>query len=88
MQSTLELDFVLIPDGEFVVGGNPARDRMTQPDETPQHRLHVTDIYLMRHPVTNAQYQLFVEATDHRPPRFWPEGRFPPWPPPAYSGRR
>lgn len=77
MQSTLDLDFVLIPDGEFVVGSDPSNDRLTQPDETPQHRLHVTDIYIMRYPVTNAQYRLFVEATDHRPPRFWPEGRFP-----------
>jgi formylglycine-generating enzyme required for sulfatase activity len=77
MQSTLDLDFVLIPDGEFVIGSDPSADRLAQPDETPQHRLHVTDFYIMRYPVTNAQYHLFVKATDHRPPLHWPDGQFP-----------
>lgn len=77
MQSALELDFVLIPDGEFVIGSNSSGDRLAQPDETPQHRLRVSDFYIMRYPVTNAQYRLFVEATGHRPPLFWPEGQFP-----------
>ena len=77
MQSTLDLDFVLIPAGEFTIGSNGSRDRQSQPDETPQHRLHITDFYMMRYPVTNAQYRQFVEATDHRPPLFWPDGKFP-----------
>jgi formylglycine-generating enzyme required for sulfatase activity len=77
MQSALDLDFVLIPAGEFVIGSAPSDDRLTQPDETPQHRLRVSDFYIMRCPVTNAQYRLFVEATQHRPPHFWPEGGFP-----------
>jgi formylglycine-generating enzyme required for sulfatase activity len=77
MQSALDLNFVLIPDGEFVIGSDPSADRLAQPDEVPQHRLHVTDFYIMRYPVTNAQYRLFVEATGHRPPQFWPEKQFP-----------
>jgi formylglycine-generating enzyme required for sulfatase activity len=77
MQSTLNLDFVLIPEGEFVAGSDPSGDRFIQPDETPQHQLYVTDFYIMRYPVTNDQYRLFVEATNHRPPRFWSEGKFP-----------
>lgn len=77
MQPTLDLDFVLIPDGEFVIGSDPSADRLAQPDETPQHRLHVTEFYIMRYPVTNTQYHLFAEATNHRFPRFWPDGRFP-----------
>ncbi|GAB4529035.1 MAG: formylglycine-generating enzyme family protein [Anaerolineae bacterium] len=77
MQSALKLDFVLIPEGKFVAGSDPSGDRLTQPDETPQHQLHVTDFYIMRYPVTNAQYHLFVQATNHRPPQFWPEDKFP-----------
>ncbi len=61
MQSELNLDFVLIPDGEFVIGSNPSADRLAQTDESPQHRLHITDYYMMRYPVTNAQYRLFIK---------------------------
>ncbi len=77
MQSELDLGFVLIPDGEFVIGSKPSGDRLAQPDEIPQHRLRVSDFYMMRYPVTNVQYRLFVEATGHRPPLFWPAGQFP-----------
>jgi formylglycine-generating enzyme required for sulfatase activity len=77
MHATLDLDFVLIPDGEFVIGSKPSSDRLAQPDESPQHQLRVSDFYMMRYPVTNAQYRLFVEATGHRPPLFWPEDQFP-----------
>jgi formylglycine-generating enzyme required for sulfatase activity len=77
MQSVLDLDFVLIPDGEFIVGSNSSADRLAQPDETPQHRLSVSNFYIMRYPVTNAQYRVFVEATGHRSPLFWPDGQFP-----------
>jgi iron(II)-dependent oxidoreductase len=77
MPSNLNLDFVLIPEGEFLMGSHASRDRQAQPDETPQHELSVTDYYIMRYPVTNAQYRLFVEAASHRPPLFWRDGRFP-----------
>lgn len=77
LQEKLNLQFVLIPGGEFLIGSNPKVDRQAQTDESPQHRLSVTDFYIMRYPVTNAQYKLFMEATDHRPPRFWSKGQFP-----------
>ncbi len=77
MQEKLNLDFVLIPDGEFTIGSDPLADRLTQTDERPQHRLRVSDFYMMCYPVTNAQYRLFVAATDHRAPRFWSNGQFP-----------
>jgi formylglycine-generating enzyme required for sulfatase activity len=74
--SVADLDFVLIPAGEFIIGSTPS-DRQAQPDERPQHRLRITDYYITRHPVTNDQYRLFVKATGHRPPLYWPQGAFP-----------
>ena len=77
MQSKLNLEFLLIPEGEFIIGSNSSADRLAQTDESPQHRLRTTGFYMMRFPVTNAQYQLFMQATGHRHPRFWPKGQFP-----------
>lgn len=74
---TLDLDFVLIPDGEFFIGSDPSKDRHAQPDEMPAHHLIVSDFYMMRNPVTNSQYRQFVEATGHRAPLFWKDGIFP-----------
>ncbi|MCL4300535.1 MAG: formylglycine-generating enzyme family protein [Anaerolineae bacterium] len=77
MHPDLKLDFVLIPAGDFLIGTDRKKDRLHQTDELPQHRLVITDFYLMRHPVTNVQYRLFMEITGHRPPLFWPDGQFP-----------
>lgn len=72
-----DLEFVLIPAGEFIIGSDPSVDSMALPEEFPHHRLDIPDFYMMRYPVTNAQYRLFVEMTAHCPPYFWPDGAFP-----------
>lgn len=77
MENSIQLSFVKIPGGDFHIGSDPLKDRSHQPDELPAHSLHVTDYYMMRFPVTNAQYAQFVHASGHRPPLFWKEGRFP-----------
>jgi len=77
MQSKLNLEFVLIPAGEFIIGSDPSVDRLAGIDEHPQHRLAVSDFYMMRYLVTNAQYLIFLEVTGHRRPRYWATGRYP-----------
>lgn len=68
---TLNLDFVLIPAGEFIIGSKASTDSLAEPDEQPQHRLFVSDYYIMRYPVTNLQYLQYLEATGARPPLNW-----------------
>jgi formylglycine-generating enzyme required for sulfatase activity len=77
MQPNIDLDFVSIPAGEFLMGSDTSRDRQADSDEQPQHTLSVSEFLIMRHPVTNAQYRGFVEATGHRNPLFWKKGEFP-----------
>jgi len=77
MQYELDLGFVLIPASEFRMGSDPSKDRNSQVDERPIHTLNVSDFYIMRYPVTNAQYHQFMEATGHRAPLFWEDGKFP-----------
>jgi formylglycine-generating enzyme required for sulfatase activity len=73
----LDLNFILIPAGEFIIGSKKSADPEAGGDEMPQHRLDVSDYHMMRFPVTNAQYHAFMQATGHRAPLFWPGGAFP-----------
>ncbi len=59
-----------IPAGEFSMGTD---DRRSMPNERPAHRVKVHGFWIDQSPVTNAQFQKFVEATRYvttaeRPP--------------------
>ncbi len=69
--SDIDLNFVKIPASEFTMGSNRSSDPKAHEDEMPAQRLLVSDFFIMRYPVTNAQYARFMEATGHRPPLFW-----------------
>jgi formylglycine-generating enzyme required for sulfatase activity len=73
----LHVEFILIPAGTMIMGSDPARDHDAQTDEIPAHTLDITDFYIARYPVTNAQYRKYVEDTGHRPPLFWKDGAMP-----------
>jgi formylglycine-generating enzyme required for sulfatase activity len=38
--------------------------------------VHLDEYYIAKHPVTNAQYRRFLEATGHDKPPYWDEKRF------------
>lgn len=72
-----EPEMVLVPAGEFTMGGDPSLDLAAIYDEHIQHALYLPDYYLAKRPVTNTQYAAFVQATGYRPPRHWIDGRPP-----------
>lgn len=72
----LQLDFVLVPESDFTMGSNRRIDRQAHAEEMPDQVLHVSDYFMMRHPVTNAEYDRFLRATGHRPPLFWQNASF------------
>lgn len=70
----IQLNFVRIPEADFTMGSDRRTDAKAHDDEMPAHSLHVTDYFIMKNPVTNAQYEQFRQATGHRAPLFWTNG--------------
>ena len=61
--SWIELDFVRIPKGRFVMGSKD-EDELAWDDEKPQHTLEIPyDYWIGKHPITNAQFGDFVRST-------------------------
>lgn len=61
-----EPEWVTIPQGEFTMG-----------EAGKAHRVTLPDYAISRVTITNTQYQLFVQASGHEPPRYW-NGKRPP----------
>jgi iron(II)-dependent oxidoreductase len=54
---------MLVPAGAFWMGRDDG-----PPEEAPLHRVFVTDFWIERHKVSNAEFALFLNATGLRPP--------------------
>lgn len=61
---------ITIPAGEFTMGSNDHNS------EKPQRTVYLDTYRIAHHPVTNAQYRMFIEETGHREPGFWEDDRF------------
>jgi formylglycine-generating enzyme required for sulfatase activity len=80
-------EMILIPSGEFTIGTNHIDEEnhalslgLNKPwfaDESPERRINIPDYYIDRFEVTNLQYFIFCQATDHKPPRYWKGQKFP-----------
>lgn len=53
-------NFVLIPSGSFLMGTWQGR-----PDETPVHKVEISEFALCRYPVTNSEFLEFVNSTNY-----------------------
>lgn len=54
---------IWIPTGEFVMGSD---EPYAMSNEKPAHRVEVKGFWLDEHPVTNAQFRKFVDATGYK----------------------
>jgi len=62
---------VLIPEQDFMMGSN-----LSEEDQRPAHRVHISRFWIAPTPVTNHQYAQFVAATGHRPAPFVTEVQY------------
>ncbi len=62
---------VQIPSGDFLMGSDKG-----EPDEQPVHKVYLDAFYIDVYEVTNAQYKKFLDATKHKPPRYWNDPRY------------
>jgi formylglycine-generating enzyme required for sulfatase activity len=70
--STLLLpEMVLLPDGGYYMGNDAGRS-----DERPAHLVTLKRFHAAVRPVTNAEYRVFLSATDREPPPFIDDPRF------------
>ena len=58
---------VTIPAGDYPIGD----DEGLYPDEKPAHRVRLSEFQIGVFPVTNAEYQKFIEAGGYREERWW-----------------
>lgn len=66
LSASVILEWCFVPGGYFLMG--------------PKHnerRVYVPSFDIGCYPITNRQYLLFVRASGHRPPGYWPAGQIP-----------
>ena len=71
MSQSLSPYLVRVPAGGFQMGSVEDRDKCAQENELPPHGVHIPEFHIAKYPVTNLQYQAFVQATAHKPPAHW-----------------
>jgi formylglycine-generating enzyme required for sulfatase activity len=82
-----EPEMVPVPAGEFLMGTLEADvyatarghsiERKYIEREIPRHKVFVQEFEIGKYPVTNFQYQPFVQDTGHEPPRRWKGDQYP-----------
>jgi formylglycine-generating enzyme required for sulfatase activity len=65
-----DVDWVEIPAGPFTMGSGQD-DKMAWDDERPAHTLDMAAFWIGRYPITNAQYQPFVEGGGYDRADYW-----------------
>jgi formylglycine-generating enzyme required for sulfatase activity len=72
LSPAVTVELVSVPAGDFLMGSSAA-DKDALDSEKPQHTVNLAEYLIGKYPVTNAQYAIFVQATN----RVWtmPAGR-------------
>jgi len=87
VREAFEPQMMRIAAGEFLMGTREENvdalrekyggDKKWWNRQTPQRKVHLPGYEISKYPVTNFEYQAFVQDTDHRPPRRWEGDQYP-----------
>ena len=66
VEAPITFDWVTIPAGKFWMGSDKAKDKLAYDDELPQHEVTLPAFRMARYPVTVAQFEQFVKATNYK----------------------
>ncbi len=70
----VEMSFMRVPAGKFLMG---SPNDIGFDDEHPQREIYLDEYWMGKTPVTNLQYQAFINATGHKSPHDWQKGIHP-----------
>lgn len=62
---------VLVAGGEVVIGVDASSEAASLDNERPAHRVRVAPFWIGRFPVSNAQWQAFIDDGGYRQQRWW-----------------
>ncbi|MCX6082006.1 MAG: SUMF1/EgtB/PvdO family nonheme iron enzyme [Chloroflexi bacterium] len=71
LTSGVTMEFVLVPAGEFLMGSDKSKDWQAGDYETPQHRVKLSEYLIGKYPVTNKQFQAFINASGYMQTNHW-----------------
>jgi formylglycine-generating enzyme required for sulfatase activity len=76
-RGVFEPETVRIPAGSFLMGSTD-EDDCALDIEKPQNPVELSEYYIGKYPLTNAEYQIFLGETRHPPPQNWKGASSPP----------
>ncbi len=86
LRLVFEPQIVRVPAGKFLMGSTKAQANQAVKDgldtewvskEQPQHTVELTDYFIGKYPVTNSEYQLFIQEVGIPSPHGWSGSQFP-----------
>ena len=77
--STRSTEAIFIPPGAFIMGTDIEpfygsaleQSKHAKLDESPIHAVNLAPYYIDRFPITNVEYERFIQSTDYPPPAHW-----------------
>jgi len=82
----IEPQMVRVPAGTFLMGSTDEQVQQAIKDglekeyiawECPQHKVEISEYSIGKYPVTNAEYQTFVQEESYTPPQYWDGDKYP-----------
>lgn len=64
-------NMVYIPAGYFTMGSDEHEE-----NETPSHKVFLNGFFIDKYEVRNSEYALFLQAANHKKPKYWNDSRY------------